>query len=109
MTQSERIPNRLINESSPYLQQHAYNPVGWYPWREKKHLRKQSLKISPFSYLLGIRSLSTMVDLSLAPASSMQVISFVYAYSPRFVCEALVFQQPILNFNRRDTFIVPFK
>jgi len=32
MTQSERIPNRLINESSPYLQQHAYNPVGWYPW-----------------------------------------------------------------------------
>ena len=25
-------PNRLINESSPYLQQHAYNPVDWYPW-----------------------------------------------------------------------------
>lgn len=26
------IPNLLINESSPYLQQHAYNPVKWYPW-----------------------------------------------------------------------------
>ena len=25
-------PNRLIQESSPYLQQHAYNPVDWYPW-----------------------------------------------------------------------------
>ncbi len=25
-------PNRLIHESSPYLQQHAYNPVDWYPW-----------------------------------------------------------------------------
>ena len=27
--------NRLINESSPYLQQHAYNPVNWYPWSEE--------------------------------------------------------------------------
>ena len=25
-------PNHLINESSPYLQQHAHNPVDWYPW-----------------------------------------------------------------------------
>lgn len=25
-------PNRLIDETSPYLQQHAYNPVDWYPW-----------------------------------------------------------------------------
>lgn len=25
-------PNRLINESSPYLLQHAYNPVDWYAW-----------------------------------------------------------------------------
>jgi len=24
--------NRLINETSPYLQQHAHNPVNWYPW-----------------------------------------------------------------------------
>jgi uncharacterized protein YyaL (SSP411 family) len=26
--------NRLINESSPYLLQHATNPVDWYPWGE---------------------------------------------------------------------------
>lgn len=25
-------PNRLINEKSPYLLQHAYNPVDWFPW-----------------------------------------------------------------------------
>ena len=25
-------PNRLIHETSPYLLQHAYNPVEWYPW-----------------------------------------------------------------------------
>ena len=28
-------PNRLINEKSPYLLQHAYNPVDWYPWGEE--------------------------------------------------------------------------
>ncbi|MDR2728598.1 MAG: thioredoxin domain-containing protein, partial [Chitinispirillales bacterium] len=27
-----RSPNKLINEKSPYLLQHAYNPVDWYPW-----------------------------------------------------------------------------
>ena len=29
---SARKPNRLSNETSPYLLQHAYNPVDWYPW-----------------------------------------------------------------------------
>ncbi|MDK2799646.1 MAG: uncharacterized protein PWP27_1357 [Clostridiales bacterium] len=27
--------NRLVNEKSPYLLQHAYNPVDWYPWDEE--------------------------------------------------------------------------
>lgn len=27
--------NRLIDETSPYLLQHAYNPVDWYPWGEE--------------------------------------------------------------------------
>jgi uncharacterized protein YyaL (SSP411 family) len=27
--------NRLISEKSPYLQQHAHNPVDWYPWGEE--------------------------------------------------------------------------
>ncbi|MHA1378273.1 MAG: thioredoxin domain-containing protein [Candidatus Helarchaeota archaeon] len=30
-----RIPNKLINEKSPYLLQHAYNPVAWYPWNDE--------------------------------------------------------------------------
>ena len=29
------MPNRLINETSPYLLQHAENPVDWYPWGEE--------------------------------------------------------------------------
>jgi uncharacterized protein len=28
------VPNHLISEKSPYLQQHAHNPVDWYPWGE---------------------------------------------------------------------------
>lgn len=32
MTQNIKIPNRLLKEKSPYLLQHAYNPVKWYPW-----------------------------------------------------------------------------
>ncbi|MGF3523192.1 MAG: thioredoxin domain-containing protein, partial [Candidatus Bathyarchaeia archaeon] len=31
----EKKPNRLINEKSPYLLQHAYNPVDWFPWSEE--------------------------------------------------------------------------
>ena len=26
------MPNRLAGETSPYLLQHANNPVDWYPW-----------------------------------------------------------------------------
>ncbi len=29
---STRRPNRLAGETSPYLLQHAHNPVDWYPW-----------------------------------------------------------------------------
>lgn len=29
------MANRLINEKSPYLLQHAHNPVDWYPWGEE--------------------------------------------------------------------------
>ena len=31
--------NRLANETSPYLRQHAANPVDWYPWGEEAFTR----------------------------------------------------------------------
>jgi hypothetical protein len=31
----EKYTNQLINSSSPYLLQHAHNPVDWHPWSEK--------------------------------------------------------------------------
>ncbi|WP_283608226.1 thioredoxin domain-containing protein [Faecalispora anaeroviscerum] len=35
MTGSNRVPNHLTKEKSPYLLQHAYNPVDWFPWGEQ--------------------------------------------------------------------------
>ena len=32
---SHNFTNRLIKESSPYLLQHAHNPVNWYPWGDE--------------------------------------------------------------------------
>ena len=33
-TSEHKFTNRLIHETSPYLLQHAHNPVNWYPWGE---------------------------------------------------------------------------
>jgi uncharacterized protein YyaL (SSP411 family) len=33
--EQDRKPNRLICEKSPYLLQHAHNPVDWYPWSDE--------------------------------------------------------------------------
>jgi hypothetical protein len=39
------LPNRLAHETSPYLQQHADNPVDWYPWgAEALRLARESDK-----------------------------------------------------------------
>src|SRR5260221_14550548 len=32
---ARHMPNRLSLETSPYLRQHAENPVDWYPWGEE--------------------------------------------------------------------------
>ena len=45
-------PNRLINETSPYLQQHAYNPVDWYPWGEEA-LEKARQEDKPILLSIG--------------------------------------------------------
>ena len=34
-SQAKKHTNRLIDETSPYLQQHAHNPVDWYPWGDE--------------------------------------------------------------------------
>ena len=36
------MPNRLAAETSPYLLQHADNPVDWYPWGEEAFARARA-------------------------------------------------------------------
>ena len=40
---AQRQPNRLLAETSPYLQQHAHNPVDWYPWGDEALQRAKDL------------------------------------------------------------------
>lgn len=44
--------NNLINESSPYLLQHAQNPVNWYPWSEEA-FRKAKEEDKPIFLSIG--------------------------------------------------------
>lgn len=45
-------PNALIHESSPYLVQHAYNPVHWQPWSEET-LQKAQEENKPLLISIG--------------------------------------------------------
>jgi uncharacterized protein YyaL (SSP411 family) len=46
------MPNRLARETSPYLQQHADNPVDWYPWGEEA-LRRAREQDKPILLSIG--------------------------------------------------------
>ena len=52
MSQRQAKPNRLIHETSPYLLQHAYNPVDWYPWG-KEALERAKAEDKPILLSIG--------------------------------------------------------
>jgi uncharacterized protein YyaL (SSP411 family) len=45
-------PNNLINEKSPYLLQHAYNPVNWFPWSDEAFM-KATIEDKPIFLSIG--------------------------------------------------------
>src|SRR5438034_10791284 len=47
--------NRLAKEKSPYLRQHAHNPVDWYPWGGEA-LRKAKKEDKPIFLSIGYAS-----------------------------------------------------
>ena len=49
------VQNHLINETSPYLLQHAHNPVDWYPWNEDS-LNKAKNENKPIFLSIGYSS-----------------------------------------------------
>lgn len=52
---SNASANRLINESSPYLKQHAHNPVNWYAWSEEA-LQVAKVENKPILLSIGYSS-----------------------------------------------------
>ena len=52
-----RDTNRLIHETSPYLLQHAHNPVAWFPWGEEA-FEKAVAEDKPIFLKRGICGLS---------------------------------------------------
>lgn len=44
--------NKLINQKSPYLLQHAYNPVDWFPWSDEA-FQKASRESKPVLLSIG--------------------------------------------------------
>ena len=42
MPETHKHTNRLIGETSPYLLQHAHNPVDWYPWANEAFERAKA-------------------------------------------------------------------
>ncbi|MCX6843351.1 MAG: thioredoxin domain-containing protein [candidate division WOR-3 bacterium] len=46
------MPNRLANEASPYLRDHAENPVDWYPWSDEA-LAKSKAEDKPIFLSIG--------------------------------------------------------
>ena len=54
-TKNQKTSNRLINEASPYLLQHAHNPVDWYPWG-KEAFEKAAKENKPIFLSIGYSS-----------------------------------------------------
>ena len=52
MHESHPHTNRLVKSSSPYLLQHAHNPVDWYPWGEEA-FEKARLEDKPIFLSIG--------------------------------------------------------
>ena len=64
---SPRFTNRLIEESSPYLLQHAHNPVNWYAWSDEAFERAKR-ENKP-----GLSS-GRLLDLPLVPRDGTRVV-----------------------------------
>ena len=98
-------PNHLAGQSSPYLLQHLYNPVDWYPWGEEAFSRardddkpiflsigysachwchvmeRESFESASIAVLLNDNFVSIKVDREELPDVDDVYMTFVQAYS----------------------------
>ena len=74
--------NRLIHETSPYLLQHAHNPVDWYPWGEEA-LRRAKEEDKPILLSIGY---SACHWCHVMERESFEVESVAQIMNEHFVC-----------------------
>jgi uncharacterized protein YyaL (SSP411 family) len=75
-------PNRLIHEKSPYLLQHAYNPVDWYPWSQEA-LDRATAEDKPIFLSIGYASCHWCHVMEMECFSDQQVADLL---NQAFVC-----------------------
>jgi uncharacterized protein len=75
-------PNRLINETSPYLLEHAHNPVDWYPWGHEA-LSKAQAENKPLIISIGYAACHWCHVMEHQSFSNIDVANFMNAH---FVC-----------------------
>lgn len=68
MSRHSNTPNRLSKETSPYLLQHAYNPVDWYPWEDAGAYlfvrpRDEPVSVLPSSNTVSARNFMRLGDI----------------------------------------------
>jgi uncharacterized protein YyaL (SSP411 family) len=76
------MANRLINEQSPYLLQHAHNPVDWYPWGEEAFSLARSLQ-KPVLVSIGYAACHWCHVMEHESFEDEQIAAFMNAH---FVC-----------------------
>ncbi len=75
-------PNKLISEVSPYLLQHAYNPVDWYPWGTEA-FRKAQTEDKPIFLSIGY---STCHWCHIMEKESFEDLDIARMLNDAFVC-----------------------
>ena len=81
-TKINKYTNHLIHESSPYLQQHAHNPVNWYPWGEEA-LNKARKEDRPIFLSIGY---STCHWCHVMERETFENEEFASTFNDYFVC-----------------------
>jgi uncharacterized protein YyaL (SSP411 family) len=61
----EKRANRLLHEKSPYLLQHAHNPVDWYPWGDEA-FEKARREDKPIFLSVGVMERESFEDSAIA-------------------------------------------
>jgi uncharacterized protein YyaL (SSP411 family) len=79
MADSHKHTNRLINETSPYLLQHAHNPVDWYPWGEDA-LKKAQQEDKPILLSIGYSACHWCHVMERESFENVEIASFMNAH-----------------------------